>query len=118
MGKSTTDKVRRLVIVLGDQLDPEANFGDDFDASRDAVLMMEVREEATYVPQHKIRLALFFSAMRHYRDRLEKKGIRVLYSELTHRNNRGSFDAELSRWINKTPIWRITVTIHQSVQKS
>ncbi len=99
---STTDKVRRLVIVLGDQLDPEADFGDDFDRDRDAVLMMEVREEATYVPQHKIRLALFFSAMRHYRDRLEKKGLRVLYSELTDRNNRGSFDAELGRWINKT----------------
>ena len=29
-------------------------------------------EEATYIPQHKARLALFFAAMRHFRAELEE----------------------------------------------
>ena len=54
---------RHLVLVLGDQLDAESAAFDGFDPHRDAILQMEVREEATYVPQHKRRLAFFFAAM-------------------------------------------------------
>lgn len=67
--------LRNLVVVLGDQLDPDAAVFDDFDRQQDAVLMMEVAEEATYIPQHRIRLTLFFSAMRHFRDALRTNGM-------------------------------------------
>ena len=60
----STAKPRRLVLVLGDQLNPDSAAFDDFDAGRDAVPMLEARHEASYVPQHKHRLVLFFSAMR------------------------------------------------------
>ncbi len=89
------------MIVLGDQLDPEPAWLDPFDPERDAVVMMEVRDEATYIPQHKIRLALFFSAMRHYRDDLEQRGIKVFYSDLTDSGHRGAFDPERARWIGE-----------------
>jgi len=70
-------KLRHLVLVLGDQLDGESAAFDGFDPARDAVLQMEVREEATYIPQHKRRLAYFFSAMRHFRDEQRARGRRV-----------------------------------------
>jgi len=95
-------KARHLVLVLGDQLNENAAAFDDFDKTADAVLMMELDDEATYIPQRKIRLTLFFSAMRHFRNALEDKGLRVHYVELDDRNNRGGFDAEIRRWVHKT----------------
>lgn len=102
MAEAYADKARNLVVVLGDQLDVDSAAFDGFDNSADAVLMMEVAEEAAYVPQHKIRLALFFSAMRHFRDALRYKGRRVHYVTLEDDNNRGSQAAEIARWAHKT----------------
>jgi len=102
MTKSRVLKVRHLVLVLGDQLDVDSAVFDGFDKSKDAVLMMEVAEEATYVPQHKIRLVLFFSAMRHFKEALEARDIHVHYAKLDDDNNRGSFAEEVKRWVNKT----------------
>ncbi|NNG05110.1 MAG: cryptochrome/photolyase family protein [Inquilinus sp.] len=90
---------RRLVLVLGDQLAPDSAAFDGFDRAADAVLMMEVAEEATHVPQHKARLALFFAAMRHFRDDLRQRGIAVHYSELEDDANRGGFAAEIARQV-------------------
>jgi deoxyribodipyrimidine photolyase-related protein len=89
--------VRHLVVVLGDQLDCASAAFDGFDPSSDAVLQMEVREEATYIPQHKLRLAFFFAAMRHFRDAQRTAGRRVFYSELDDPLNRGSFSGEIVR---------------------
>lgn len=102
MDHSKTAKARRLVLVLGDQLQANSAAFDDFDQECDAVLMVEARHEADYIPQHKSRLVLFFSAMRHFRDELKDKGIRVHYAELENRNNRGNLGDELTRWVNKT----------------
>ncbi len=102
MARSYEAKVRHLVVVLGDQLNEDSSAFENFDQDCDAVLMMEVDEEATYVPQHKIRLALFFSAMRHFRLALEEKGHRVHYAELEDQNNRGSLAEEIERWVHKT----------------
>ena len=102
--------LRNLVLILGDQLDRRAAAFDGFDRQTDAVLMMEVMEEATYVPQHKIRLALFFSAMRHFRDALRDEGITVHYAELEAPDNRGCFSKEITRWAGKTQPERLVVT--------
>lgn len=89
--------VRRLAIVLGDQLNHDSAAFEDFDREQDAVLMMEVDEEATVVPQHKTRLVLFFSAMRHFRDDLCGRGMTVRYSRLEDDGNRQSLAAEVAR---------------------
>jgi deoxyribodipyrimidine photolyase-related protein len=94
--------VRRLVLVLGDQLNFDSAAFDDFDADCDAVLMIEARHEATYVPQHKQRPVLFFSAMRHFRDELRERGFTVHYAALDAKHNRGSFREEVPRWVQKT----------------
>lgn len=89
--------VNRLLVLFGDQLDHEAPIFDELDPARDAVFMMEVREEATHVPSHKQRTTLFLSAMRHFADDLIDRGFRVRYTHLDERNNTHSFDGEFAR---------------------
>lgn len=89
--------LRHLVLVLGDQLEAGSAAFDGFDPACDAILQMEVREEATYIRQHKRRLAFFFAAMRHFRDEQRAAGRQVVYSELDDPANRGSFAAEVRR---------------------
>lgn len=110
MSDTPNSEVRNLVLVLGDQLSAKAATFDAFDPEQDAVLMLEVSEEATYVPQHKIRLVLFFSAMRHFRDALQDDGIRVHYTTCDDPENTGSFAGELERWAGKLQPERLTVT--------
>lgn len=74
--------IRRLVVVLGDQLDAQSAAFDGFDPGQDAVVMVEAVEEATYLPQAKKRLVLFFSAMRHFADTLRARGWTVHYHGL------------------------------------
>lgn len=77
-----TSPVRNLVLVLGDQLDEQATVFEDFDPSRDRILMMEVREEATHVWSSKPRIVYFLSAMRHFAERLRQRGWPVQYWDL------------------------------------
>ena len=92
-----TGSVRRLVLVLGDQLDRSAAAFDGFDAERDALLMMEVEEESTHVPSHRQRTVLFLSAMRHFAIELADRGCRVQYVRLDDGHNTQSFDGEVRR---------------------
>ncbi len=89
--------LRQLVVVLGDQLDAESAACDGFDPQHDAILQMEVREEASYIPQHRRRLAFFFATMRHFRDEQRNAGRRVEYVALDDKANRGSLPTELQR---------------------
>lgn len=73
---------RRIVIVLGDQLNHDSAAFDGFDVASDVVLMVEARAESTHVWSHKARTALFLSAMRHFAGELRRKGIRVEYRQL------------------------------------
>ena len=99
--------VRDLIVVFGDQLDHTSAAFDNVDRSEDAVLMMEVKREATYIPQHKLRLALFFSAMRHFAQDLKDRGHTVHYATLDDPDNCGSFAEEIERWVYKTRPRRI-----------
>ena len=74
--------MRHLILILGDQLDPDAPGLIGFDPSQDQVLMVETHAEAAHVWSHKARIAMFLAAMRHYRDALSARGIRVDYSTL------------------------------------
>lgn len=61
-------KIRNLVLIFGDQLDLNSAAFDGLDRDQDLVVQLEVLEEASYVLQHKIRIAYFFSSMRHFRE--------------------------------------------------
>ena len=102
MSQSDEAKARHLVLVLSDQLDGDAAVFDDFDRKPDAVDMMEVAEEASSITQHKIRLALFVSAVRHFGQDQVDKGVRVHYAAFEGSNNQGSFAEEIARWGHKS----------------
>lgn len=61
---------RHLILILGDQLNFDNPALEDFDASQDAIVMVEVIQEATKVWSHYARVVLFLSAMRHFYDAL------------------------------------------------
>jgi deoxyribodipyrimidine photolyase-related protein len=92
-------KARRLLLVLGDQLDSTSPALAELDLDRDAVLMAEVREEAEHVPSHRQRTVLFLSAMRHFALELIDKGYRVRYVRLDDRANTQSLGSEIARAI-------------------
>ncbi|MDG2122878.1 MAG: cryptochrome/photolyase family protein, partial [Verrucomicrobiales bacterium] len=73
---------RRLYLILGDQLDHDSSLLREMDPVQDLIWMAEVAEEGDYVWSHKLRLAFFFAAMRHFRDHLRERGFRVHYTEL------------------------------------
>ena len=59
-----------LILILGDQLTPDRGALREARPGVDTVVMAEVRQEATYVRHNKQKIALIFSAMRHFRDEL------------------------------------------------
>ncbi len=77
--------MRHLVLVLGDQLNRDSAAFDGFDATRDRVWMSETPHETTHVWCHRLRIAFFLAAMRHFRDALRADGIEVDYAELAPR---------------------------------
>lgn len=102
--------VRRLVIVLGDQLDADASAFDDFDADRDAVLMAEVREESTHVWSSRVRIAQFLAAMRHFARALQARGRRVDYVTLDAPGNSGRLASEVQRAVARLGAERLVMT--------
>lgn len=74
--------VRTLRLVLGDQLDPDLSALADVDAGVDAVWMAENDHEIRRVPTHRLRIAVFLSAMRHRRDAMRAEGLTVEYHGL------------------------------------
>ncbi|MGY2313016.1 cryptochrome/photolyase family protein, partial [Pseudomonas gingeri] len=60
------------------------------DSQHDAVLMVEVMEEASHVPHHPQKIVLVFSAMRHFAQALQQRGLRVQYVPLDDPQNTGS----------------------------
>jgi deoxyribodipyrimidine photolyase-related protein len=88
--------LKTLRFILGDQLTHGLSALDGHVAG-DVVLMAEVWEEATYVGHHKQKIALIFSAMRHFAAELEAKGVTVDYTRLDEPGNSRSFAGELER---------------------
>ncbi len=88
--------MRNLILVLGDQLDPKSAAFDGFEAGADAVWMAEAADESTKVWSTKARIAMFVSAMRHFRDDLRRRGWTVVYHEMgAHRGFAGALRASV-----------------------
>ena len=86
-----------LVPILGDQLSHTLASLRAVTPAEAVVLMMEVADEATYVPHHPQKIALFFSAMRHFADELREQGWTVDYVRLDDPANTGDFADEVAR---------------------
>jgi deoxyribodipyrimidine photolyase-related protein len=103
-------ELRALIVVLGDQLDPEAAAFDGFDASVDAVWMAEVAEESTHVWSSKPRTAMFLAAMRHFAQDLQAAGRPLHYTRLDAPGNAGSLAAQLQADLRRLKPSRLVMT--------
>ncbi|MBN1852904.1 MAG: cryptochrome/photolyase family protein [Pirellulales bacterium] len=124
MAPSIPSHLRHLVVVLGDQLDPKSSVLDGVDVRHDTVWMAEVAEESTHVWSHKARIALFLTAMRHYRDALRERGIPILYRQLDDPDNLGSLARELEATVRRRKPRRLVVVepgewrVKESIEKA
>ncbi len=84
--KINGQRCRSLIVILGDQLNADAEVLTQSDPEKDIIWMAEVLQENTKVLSHKVRSCLFLSAMRHFREALEKRGFRVWYHSLEEEN--------------------------------
>lgn len=103
-----------LFLVLGDQLDHDSPVLRQLDRDSDAVWMAEVADETQTDgwPAHQLRLAFFFSAMRHFRAHLVEQGVTVHYHGLGSdgRRDRGRrFDDVLGADLKRLKPARVAV---------
>ncbi len=99
-----------LVPILGDQLTRSLPSLRGRTKEDTVVLMMEVWDEATYVKHHKQKIALIFSAMRHFAEELRDAGWTVDYTYLTDDDNAHSFTGEVARAVERHAPREIQVT--------
>ncbi|MHA6289197.1 cryptochrome/photolyase family protein [Maricaulis sp. CAU 1757] len=99
-----------LILVLGDQLTPDLSSLRRADPDGARVVMAELREEAGYVPHHKKKIALIFSAMRHFRDELRERGWTVDYHAYDDSPAFDSFDEVVAHHLNRHDYDRLIVT--------
>ncbi len=90
-----------LRLILADQLTATLPLITEA-AATDILLLVEVMEEATYVPHHPKKIAFLFSAMRHFAAELAAAGRTVRYVKLDDPANTGSFDGEVARALEET----------------
>ncbi|OZA94361.1 MAG: cryptochrome/photolyase family protein [Erythrobacter sp. 34-65-8] len=90
-----------LVPLLGDQLSHGLASLQDCAPDSTVILMMEVWDEATYVRHHQQKIALVFSAMRHFAQELQQAGWTVDYIPLDAAGNCGSLTGEVARAIER-----------------
>jgi deoxyribodipyrimidine photolyase-related protein len=101
---------KQLILVLGDQLTPTLSALRAADPTRDTVLMAEVMGEASYVRHHVKKLALVFSAMRHFAQELRAAGWQVDYVALEDAGNTGTLAGEAARAMARHGCQRIIAT--------
>jgi deoxyribodipyrimidine photolyase-related protein len=90
-----------IIPVLGDQLSRSLASLQDVDRADAVVLLAEVWDEATYVRHHQAKIALVFSAMRHFAEELRADGWSVDYVKLDDPGNSGSLRGEAERALAK-----------------
>ena len=90
-----------LIPILGDQLSHDLASLQGVARADAVVLLMEVAEETTYVRHHKAKIALIFSAMRHFAEELRAAGWTVEYVRLDDPGNSGDFTGEVARAVER-----------------
>ncbi|WP_448586308.1 cryptochrome/photolyase family protein [Thermaurantiacus sp.] len=96
-----------LVPILGDQLSQGLASLASVHRSEAVILMAEVAGEATYVPHHRQKLVLVFSAMRHFAAELRAAGFRVDYRPLDAPDNLGTLEAEIRAAVRRHGATRV-----------
>lgn len=87
-----------LRLILGDQLNPSHSWFQQVDPDVIHVIM-EVKQETSYVLHHAQKVLAIFAAMRAFAERLRARGHRVRYIAIDHPSNRQAITANLDALI-------------------
>lgn len=98
-----------LRVVFWDQLSSSLSSLKDVGPS-DTILMCELRDEATRVKHHPKKIALWFSAMRHFAQELQSQNMTVRYSRFEDPLNTHNLTQEVQRAIGDLSVRKIIVT--------
>jgi deoxyribodipyrimidine photolyase-related protein len=90
---------QKLILILGDQLSPHISSLRNADPATTVILMAEADAEAQYVRHHKKKIALVFSAMRHFAQELRGCGWQVQYIKLDDPENQGTLTGQIAHAI-------------------
>jgi len=89
--------VKKLVVILGDQLSHNLAALKQADKANDLIVMAEVSDETGYVPHHPKKIVLILAAMRKFATQLRQEGWHVAYTQLEDAQNSGSLSGEVLR---------------------
>jgi len=95
--------MRKLRLILGDQLNIKHSW---FDSPDDDCIyvMMEIKQETSYVLHHVQKILAIFSAMRAFFLLLKKKNFQVLYIKISDQKNQHNFLGNLKTIIHQKKI--------------
>ena len=95
--------MRRLRLILGDQLNPDHSWFSVKDANC-IYAMFEMRQETDYVQHHIQKVIGFFAAMRSFAAELEKAGHRVVYYRIGDEENTQDLQTNIAQIIAREGI--------------
>ena len=101
---------KRLILILGDQLSRDIASLKYARKTVDIILMGELADEASYVRHHKKKIALVFSAMRHFAKELSEDGFTVEYQRFDDDGAVASFTDLVARAVKNHNPESILVT--------
>tara|TARA_B100000579_G_scaffold434348_1_gene455069 strand:- start:12 stop:1508 length:1497 start_codon:yes stop_codon:yes gene_type:complete len=94
----------KLFVILGNQLfDPKYLTKTGYKN----IFMLEDYGLCTFQKHHKLKIYLYLTAMREYRDEIKEQGFDISYTQLEERKDRGSYTEFLISYLNKAGIKKI-----------
>ncbi|MFM7468047.1 MAG: cryptochrome/photolyase family protein [Vampirovibrionales bacterium] len=93
--------MKHLLIILGDQLDPQHAYLHTLSREDTLVWMAEVRHESTKVWSHKARMVMCLSAMRHFAQTLRTQGWQLEYHALEEEPSYATFQEALTATLHR-----------------
>ena len=95
---------KNIFIILGNQLfDPKLLRS----KGCDEVFMSEDFGLCTFIKHHKLKLYLFLTAMREYKDELERHDIKVHYFDLENRQKEESYIDFFEDFLNRHKVTKL-----------
>jgi deoxyribodipyrimidine photolyase-related protein len=92
---SKMEQIKTLRLILGDQLNAHHSWFQTKDKTV-TYLIAELKQEATYVPQHIQKICAFFAAMAEFADHIRSNGHQVLHLTLDESSNFSDFGQLIS----------------------
>ena len=79
--------MNKLRLILGDQLNINHSWFKEKD-SKITYVMMEIKDETSYVLHHAQKIIATFAAMRFFAEQLQQKGFEVIYFKINDKEKK------------------------------